>query len=265
MKEEWKPVKGREEFYEVSNTGKVRSLVNRYKSKGIFELKQTVNKKGYCALDLAKPHLKKCLVHRIVAEAFLDKPEGCNIVNHIDNNPSNNNVTNLEWTTYSGNLQHAQNQGRLFEAQSKGGKAQGMQATKALMDETANMIGKTYGSWTVSGLGTITKYGNANRPKLKCVCACGDTYEVDKILLQKGSSTKCRPCVAKDRSQAVISEILSTFKNTTLSKWTFTGNSNNFYGITTKKLKLEAVVNEELVLVPYTSVLKYINANNVKI
>lgn len=43
---------------------------------------------------------KKCLyVHRIVAQAFCDKPEDCDYVNHIDEDKHNNNASNLEWVT----------------------------------------------------------------------------------------------------------------------------------------------------------------------
>lgn len=51
-------------------------------------------------------------VHRIVAEVYLEKKEGHNIVNHIDNNPKNNNVSNLEWSNPKLNYTHSQNQKR---------------------------------------------------------------------------------------------------------------------------------------------------------
>ena len=45
-------------------------------------------------------------IHRLVAETFLSRPRGCNVVNHIDGNKSNNNVSNLEWTNHKGNSKH---------------------------------------------------------------------------------------------------------------------------------------------------------------
>lgn len=70
--------------------------------------------KGYMASGYRKVeyHLRGkreyCFIHRLVAEAFLDKVEGCDVVNHIDGNKLNNHVSNLEWVTYSENSKHAQ-------------------------------------------------------------------------------------------------------------------------------------------------------------
>lgn len=54
-------------------------------------------------------------VHVLVANAWIDKDQDTNhpIVNHIDSNPANNNVSNLEWVDYKGNSQHAKRAGRL--------------------------------------------------------------------------------------------------------------------------------------------------------
>lgn len=58
---------------------------------------------------------KQVKVHRLVAEAFLQKPEGMDVVNHLDGNKLNNNVSNLEWTNSLGNSRHY----RAMVAQSK--------------------------------------------------------------------------------------------------------------------------------------------------
>lgn len=52
------------------------------------------------------------LVHRMVAETFLSKPAGKDFINHIDNNPSNNLLGNLEWCTHSENMLHCHIQKR---------------------------------------------------------------------------------------------------------------------------------------------------------
>lgn len=103
MMEIWKPIKGYEGFYEVSNKGNVRSIRKN------TILSQTVGvKNGYCYVGFCKDgQNKKMLVHRLVAIAFIDNPEGKRTVNHIDGNKKNNAVENLEWATYSENHKHA--------------------------------------------------------------------------------------------------------------------------------------------------------------
>lgn len=129
MNEIWKDVVGFEDYYSVSNYGRVRSkprLVrrkcDRYTKTSDVMVKEHILK-GYGDKKENGTYQRVRFsingntywqaVHRLVADAFLFKPDGCNIVNHIDNNPSNNYVGNLEWTTQSGNIQHAERQGRM--------------------------------------------------------------------------------------------------------------------------------------------------------
>lgn len=119
MKEEWKPIKGYEGIYEVSNLGSVRccgySIVatSCKGNKFVTEIKPhilhaTNNGCGYWQVSLQKDHKRKNhYVHRLVAEAFLgDIPEK-HQVNHIDYNKSNNNVDNLEIISPSLNTKHS--------------------------------------------------------------------------------------------------------------------------------------------------------------
>lgn len=118
MKEIWKDITDYEGFYAVSNFGKIKRIEHKdnnghiYKERILKLIKQSNS--GYLHVHLSKNGVAEWRsVHRLVAEAFVDKREGCNIVNHLDNNPSNNRADNLEWTTYKGNMQHATKQGRM--------------------------------------------------------------------------------------------------------------------------------------------------------
>ncbi len=105
----WKDVTGFEGAYQVSNTGRVRSL-DRYVSKGtrwggvtnLFKkggiTSTKLNNHGYVQVHLYKD--KKCsmfLIHRLVAMAFVPNQGNYSEVNHIDESKVNNNAANLEW------------------------------------------------------------------------------------------------------------------------------------------------------------------------
>ena len=115
MKEEWKDIKGYEGLYQVSNTGKVRSLDRKVYNRGSYSnfcflkgkiLKPRCSKSrglshGYLRVALCQ---KQFCIHRLVAEAFIDNPNKLPYVDHIDTNIDNNCVENLRWCTASENL-----------------------------------------------------------------------------------------------------------------------------------------------------------------
>lgn len=105
----WKPIVGYEGLYEVSNTGLIKSL-NFYRYKGPRILKPCQRPDGYLSVGLSKNNITKTkTVHRIVAEAFLPNPDGLEMVNHKDENRSNNNVDNLEWCSRAYNQNYSIN------------------------------------------------------------------------------------------------------------------------------------------------------------
>lgn len=76
--------------------------------------KLTVDKFGYKTVRLKINKRSTLLrVHRLVAAAFIPNPQNKPYVNHIDYNPSNNHVSNLEWCTQKENIQHSLKLGRM--------------------------------------------------------------------------------------------------------------------------------------------------------
>ena len=85
----------------VSETGIIRS-----KNKKI--LKKEIMRNGYERVTICNNGKHKhCLVHRLVALAFIPNPNKKPCVNHKDGNKLNNNVNNLEWCTYKENELHS--------------------------------------------------------------------------------------------------------------------------------------------------------------
>lgn len=116
--EKWKRAPGYEEFYEVSNRGRIRSL-SREKSNGtgyhVIEgkiLRNTLSRGGYLRASFSVDGvITKRTVHRLVALAFIPNPNKLPFVNHKDGNKLNNNDWNLEWVTRLENSQHAAKMG----------------------------------------------------------------------------------------------------------------------------------------------------------
>ena len=96
MEEEWRDIEGYEGLYMVSNFGRVVSLHGR--NPRIMKLGMT--HKGYQCVGLQKEKQNKtCVVHRLVAKAFIPNPDDFPQVNHKDECKTNNRVDNLEWCT----------------------------------------------------------------------------------------------------------------------------------------------------------------------
>jgi hypothetical protein len=115
MEEIRKDVIGYEWLYIVSNLWNIKSLkrkiINWKWAICIMWwnlLKPQKHNSWYLSVWLSnKSKVKYVLIHRIVAQAFIENYDLKRIINHIDWNKHNNNVSNLEWCTYSENLIHS--------------------------------------------------------------------------------------------------------------------------------------------------------------
>lgn len=118
----WKDIEGYEGMYQVSNMGRVRAL-DRVKpnsggqiAKGHI-LPQSDNGHGYRFVSLWKFNKgRRFYVHRLVASAFIPNPSNLPIINHKDENKSNNRYENLEWCTQKYNINYGNHMKRLKES-----------------------------------------------------------------------------------------------------------------------------------------------------
>ena len=109
MKETWKDIKGYQGHYQVSNLGNIRSIKFDIKI-----IKQTKNTKGYLYVGLSKNgKVKRCSVHRLVAQIWIKNIKKRETVNHKDCNKTNNCISNLEWNSYSENELHSYRNGKI--------------------------------------------------------------------------------------------------------------------------------------------------------
>ena len=113
MEEEiWKDIPGYDGIYQVSNLGRVKSIPrvvqfgNRERITQEKFLKPCNNGSGYYYVSLGAGVENRRYIHRLVAEAFIPNPDNLPEVNHIDENPVNNSVYNLEWCDRAYNLNY---------------------------------------------------------------------------------------------------------------------------------------------------------------
>lgn len=119
--EQWKPVAGYEGLYEVSSHGQVKSIERSVCSPGgvrcriIPERIMLVGKvhsrlsttNPYPVVWLRKPgEHKKFFVHRLVADAFIERPKDAEMVNHKNGDKNDARVENLEWCSFKENSRH---------------------------------------------------------------------------------------------------------------------------------------------------------------
>ena len=123
MNEIWKPVAGYEGLYEVSNMGEVRN------AKTLHILSPQKRNHGYLCVSLygkgghKTRGCRTLSIHRIVAEAFSENPQGYLEVNHIDEDKTNNRADNLEWCDRRYNSNYGTRGSRISRANTNGKKS----------------------------------------------------------------------------------------------------------------------------------------------
>lgn len=113
MIEIWKDIDWLDGYFQVSNTGKIRS-VNReiiYNNGKIYNYRGKeyvpANNKGYSVQNINLCGKQICIrIHREVAKAFIPNPNNLPEINHKDLDKKNNNTWNLEWCTRKENVNH---------------------------------------------------------------------------------------------------------------------------------------------------------------
>jgi hypothetical protein len=113
-KEIWKDICGYEGYYQVSDFGNLKSvdrIIKHHHGKLLQKkgrpLTQFFDKYGYLKVSLSMQGIQRTeRVHRLVAKAFIENPNNFPIINHKDENKTNNNVKNLEWCTPAYNVNY---------------------------------------------------------------------------------------------------------------------------------------------------------------
>lgn len=111
----FKDIHGFEGLYQVSNYGRVKNLSRLVPGKlnSIREIAEKILAPRYDSHHCYRVVLHRggirheAKIHRLVAQAFIPNSGNKPFINHIDGNPLNNNVDNLEWCTASENVSHA--------------------------------------------------------------------------------------------------------------------------------------------------------------
>jgi hypothetical protein len=114
QEEQWRPIPevGEGVCYEVSSLGNVRSvdrIVNGSVVEGVRIVNREMTTTGYYRVNISDGNgkRKKLRVHRLVASAFVQNPDGLPQVNHINGNKLDNRADNLEWVTAKQNTRHS--------------------------------------------------------------------------------------------------------------------------------------------------------------
>ena len=137
MSEEWRSIECYEGLYEVSNTGRVRSVdryvkysngqIHLHKGKVLSPVKSNL---GYLLVSLCcNGKYKSISVHRLVAQAFIENPDNLPEINHKDEDKTNNSVDNLEFCDRSYNNNYGSRKDKVRDTKIKNGYWTGLRSS----------------------------------------------------------------------------------------------------------------------------------------
>lgn len=197
MIEIFKDIKEYENLYQISNFGNVKSLPkgdgngNRER---LLKFESIIrNHTTYYRVTLSKNgKTKRFLVHRLVAQHFLDNPYNKPMINHIDNNGTNNKINNLEWCTASENMQHSHRQNRQEHVKKAAAKARTESLPSRAQTYYASLVGTKIGTLTILSY-SIDYSLKRPCPKFSCICDCGNNAikNIDQLRYKNKSCSSC--------------------------------------------------------------------------
>jgi hypothetical protein len=198
-------VKGYEGHYKVSNLGNVFSV----RRNQVLKIDNS-NPNGYKRVTLSLNGItKRVQVHRLVLENFVPNPLNKPFCNHIDHNPSNNNVTNLEWVNQSENMQHSVKAGRQVKVQTNITKLAAIANKQATEDTYQKLIGKSLNGRTLISYKRVPRKQGDTRimGTFTCDnCGCIIERELSSVLLQinRVKPLYCRSCSMSSKGKDIV-------------------------------------------------------------
>lgn len=176
IKEEWRTIENYPE-YQISSFGRVKSLL--FGKERI--LKQGKDENGYLQVVLTKDKKQKTFrVHRLVCSAFIPNPQNLPCVNHKDEQKTNNCVDNLEWCSYTYNINYGTRNDKCAKAH------KGMKHTQETKDKICKAQSKP--------ILQFSKSGNIILHKWDSISQASEILGIDNSSISKSCKGKQKTC-----------------------------------------------------------------------